>query len=109
MANLITNAVKHTTQGTIQVTLMVIEQDQIPYLRLIVSDEGEGIPTSELESIFQPLRTRADKTVGGVGLAVVREVIEAHGGNVIAYNNPTKGASFQVLLPLIEEVVRADE
>ncbi len=65
---------------------------------LRVSDEGTGIPKDELESIFLPLQRGShsiEKFPGsGIGLTIAKEVVKAHGGNIIAPNNTKAGAIF---------------
>ena len=63
-----------------------------------VSDQGHGILSGRMERIFEPFFTT--KTQGmGLGLAVCRTIISAHGGRLWATNNPERGATFQFTLP----------
>jgi C4-dicarboxylate-specific signal transduction histidine kinase len=65
-----------------------------------VSDTGEGIPTGDLERIFEPfVSTKADGM--GLGLAVCRTIISAHGGRVWAANNADGGAGLHCALPVL--------
>jgi two-component system, LuxR family, sensor kinase FixL len=67
-------------------------------VRVSVSDQGCGLSPKELEHIFEPFFTT--KKVGtGLGLAVCRTIISAHGGELWAVNNPQRGATFQFTLP----------
>jgi len=67
-------------------------------VRVSISDQGRGISPEELERIFEPFFTT--KKVGtGLGLAVCRTIISAHGGELRAVNNPQRGATFQFTLP----------
>jgi signal transduction histidine kinase len=69
-------------------------------VRLSVIDQGCGIPPGKLEQIFEPLFTT--KTRGmGLGLAVCRTIIIAHGGKLWATNNAGRGATVQFTLPVI--------
>lgn len=70
-------------------------------VEVTVSDRGHGIDTDKLASVFDPFFTT--KTNGmGIGLAVSRTIIEAHGGRIWAENNPDCGATFRFTLPVAE-------
>jgi two-component system sensor kinase FixL len=63
-----------------------------------ISDRGPGIRTSDRERIFQPyVTTKKDGT--GLGLALVRQTIEVHGGTVAVEENPGGGAAFVFRIP----------
>ena len=77
-------------------------RDGAATLRVTVQDSGPGIAEKDLGRIFEPLYTT--KTEGlGMGLAIVRTIIYAHGGAVGAENNPQGGASLHVTLPVAPE------
>jgi signal transduction histidine kinase len=74
-------------------------------LRVTVEDSGPGITQKDLGHIFEPLYTT--KTEGlGMGLAIVRTIVNAHGGAVGAENNPAGGASLRFTLPVNREAAR---
>jgi signal transduction histidine kinase len=74
-------------------------------LRVTVEDSGPGIAEKDLGHIFEPLYTT--KTEGlGMGLAIVRTIVNAHGGAVGAENNPAGGASLRFTLPVNREAER---
>jgi signal transduction histidine kinase len=65
-----------------------------------VSDEGEGIPAADLERVFEPgVRLTAKRPGSGLGLAVVRAIARAHGGEVEVESTPGQGATFRLVLP----------
>ena len=67
-------------------------------VRVSVTDQGCGIPPEKMEHIFQPFFTT--KTQGmGMGLAICRTIITAHGGRLWATNNAKRGAAVQFTLP----------
>ncbi len=71
---------------------------QPPWIKVIFSDSGSGIPPEHLVRIFEPFFST--KTDGiGVGLTVSRKIIEAHGGTISAENLLPRGAQFTILLP----------
>jgi signal transduction histidine kinase len=64
-----------------------------------VQDSGTGIATEKLESIFDPFVTSKPEGLG-LGLSICRSIIERHGGTISAANNPDRGATFSVSLPI---------
>ena len=71
-------------------------------VEVTVQDSGAGIEQADLDHIFDPFyTTKADGL--GMGLAIVRSMVEAHGGRVGARNNPEGGATFSVTLPTVKE------
>jgi PAS domain S-box-containing protein len=67
-------------------------------VELCVADRGEGIPPESLERIFEPFVTTKAHGLG-LGLAVCRSIVQAHGGRLWATNNPERGATLHVQLP----------
>lgn len=97
--NLIGNAVTYGTSAT--VTLTVTRQEA----RLVIADQGPGLSDDDLERVFDPFfrveRSRSRSTGGaGLGLAVVRSIVVAHGGNVTLANGAEQGLEATVTLPL---------
>jgi CheY-like chemotaxis protein len=104
VANLLSNAVKFTPQGG-QIDVRLV-RDGV-HARLSVSDSGEGIDPQVLPWVFEPFQ-QADSTTTrthqglGLGLAIVRQLVEAHGGRVRAESaGRGRGATFVVDLPII--------
>jgi signal transduction histidine kinase len=101
-SNLLNNAVKYSpTGGRITVTTRA-EGDA---LRLDVRDEGLGIPTEALETIFERysrVDSQATKDIPGTGLGlpIVRQIVQLHGGKVWAESELGRGSVFHVVLPL---------
>ncbi|HMO24701.1 MAG TPA: PAS domain-containing protein, partial [Tepidisphaeraceae bacterium] len=108
--NLMTNAVKFTPAGgTVRVTLRNID----PVVRLSVCDTGQGIAPDFLPHVFDRFRqadasTRRRHGGLGLGLAIVRELVELHGGTVSAASDGAgRGATFCVDLPRLAAPVEA--
>ncbi len=95
--NLVGNAVQHTPAGTpIRVSLRRSGTD----LSLSVADGGPGIPEADQERLFERFyRAGNDRGGNGLGLAIVRAVVEAHGGTVSVTSRPGDGTRFDVTLP----------
>ena len=102
-ANLLSNAVKFTPPGGRVVVTATRNAESIV---VAVSDTGRGIPADLLPFIFEPFRQaegaqRRTHTGLGLGLAIVRHVVELHGGRVhVASEGPGQGATFSVHLPV---------
>lgn len=72
------------------------------WLKLVVRDNGPGIPAENLARIFDPFFTTKSRGEGsGMGLAVVHGIVSKHGGTIGAYSQPGQGASFEIMLPEI--------
>ncbi|MBT8112796.1 MAG: hypothetical protein KJO47_03865, partial [Gammaproteobacteria bacterium] len=71
----------------------------VPFVSLVVVDDGPGFPNDLLERLFEPYVTT--KTTGnGLGLAIVKKIVEEHGGTIRAENAPNKGARIKIRIPL---------
>ncbi|MCX7948681.1 MAG: ATP-binding protein [Treponemataceae bacterium] len=103
LRNLIGNAIKFTPQGG-EILVKMFKGDE--GVRVSVEDTGPGIPEEKLEAIFEKYHqgpdTKDSRMKGtGLGLAMVKHIINAHGGRVWAENRSGKGGSlFTFLLPL---------
>ncbi len=105
ISNLVENAIKYTTEGSVAVTLRREVKPQPAYC-IEVQDTGIGIPPEELPSLFSKFHraSNAQETnvAGtGLGLYVAKKLVEAHGGTIRAYSEGRgKGSRFCVLLPV---------
>ena len=102
--NLISNAFKYTPEGgKISLSVERKEFDQKPFCCISVTDTGKGIDAGLLQHIFEPFVTGdADPSVStrmGVGLKIVKHIVEMHHGRVNVESEPGKGTSFAVYLP----------
>jgi signal transduction histidine kinase len=98
ITNLLSNAWKYGKGKPVRVSL---EADELQ-VRLQVRDEGIGIPETEQARIFERFeRAVSTRNYGGLGLGlwIVREIVEAHGGQVRVFSSPGNGSTFVVELP----------
>lgn len=102
LENLITNAIKFTNEGEIQITVEQI--DTAETIKIEVSDTGVGISAEHLERLFDRFyrtdkaRSR-DKGGTGLGLSVVKSILNAHGSEIYVESTPGKGSKFFFYLP----------
>ncbi len=103
--NLLTNAIKFTPRGgRVHVVLERVES----HVEITVSDSGQGIPAAFLPHVFERFRQADGSTTRahgglGLGLAIVRHVVELHGGTVAVQSpGPDDGAAFTITLPRLQ-------
>ena len=100
--NLVSNALRHTTHGAI--SLSVSKQDS--HILLQVSDTGSGIAPEDLPHIFDRFyradkaRQRDDSGASGLGLAIAKAIIDAHGGTISVESTLGQGTTFTISLPI---------
>jgi signal transduction histidine kinase len=110
--NLITNAAKHGGDGKwIGVTATDTSDGNSPMIEVLVADRGAGIPESEQSEIFKPFvrgaAAKAKQVRGsGLGLTMVREIVELHRGSVTVVSKPGQGAAFVVRLPVAANQIK---
>ncbi len=97
LVNLLSNAVQHSPLGG---TVTVSAQDRDSVVRITVSDEGDGVDPSDALRLFDPWHQGPDVAEGlGLGLWIVRQVAEWHGGRVTLDSVPGQGSTFGIVLP----------
>jgi signal transduction histidine kinase len=109
-ANLITNAIKYTSTGRIQVSIEIVRHGA-EKLHLIVEDTGPGISEDKLPTLFEPF-TQLDQSTTrkydgvGMGLAIVRRLVDLFGGTIEVQSIIGRGTRFDVVLPV--QVISGD-
>ncbi len=109
--NLVSNAIKFTPKGG-QVEVRLIQVSS--WLEIVISDTGEGIKPEFVPYVFDRFRQADSSSTRsysglGLGLAIVRHLVELHGGTVRAYSDGERqGSTFTVQLPLIASKLKAD-
>ena len=103
LVNLIDNALRHTAaDGRVDVVVSAHERAAT----LVVTDSGAGIPYNDLPHIFERFyvvdRSRARETAGsGLGLSIVKGIVEAHGGSISARSELGRGSTFTCSFPIV--------
>jgi two-component system sensor histidine kinase KdpD len=105
ISNLISNSVKHSPQNTfIRVSARHIDG----FVKVSVSDEGSGIPIQDREKVFQAfeqLETPPRSSGVGLGLAICKALIEAHGGQIWVEEQEEPGTTVSFTLPVAATLV----
>ena len=109
--NILGNAIKFSPDGG---KIIVCIREEGEYLRVAVSDTGIGIPNDQLERIFErfyQVNGSPTRRFGGtgLGLALVKKTIEAHGGKVWAESQLGQGSTFFFTLPILRDEERTEE
>lgn len=106
--NLLSNAIKFTPRsGYIQVKLLKIVTKGVDSIYLEITDSGEGIKKEQLSQIFNRFYQADDSTTRlqegtGIGLALVKELVELQGGTIAVTSQLGKGTAFEIKLPILE-------
>jgi signal transduction histidine kinase len=103
--NLLDNAIKHTPEGGM---VRLHGEVEAGWVSIHVDDSGRGIPDEDLSRIFERFyqvdkarRGGSDRGVG-LGLAISRQIVEAHGGRLVAQSSLGKGSRFTVQMPIVQ-------
>jgi two-component system sensor histidine kinase KdpD len=98
VTNLLENAARHTPDGG-RITIEVCDHRDV--VAVSVSDTGPGVPAAERTTIFEPFRTgTTPNRSSGIGLAICKAIVEAHGGRITVGDAPGGGAMFTFTLPV---------
>ncbi|RKZ84675.1 MAG: hypothetical protein DRR16_14055 [Candidatus Parabeggiatoa sp. nov. 3] len=105
--NLIGNAIKFTEQGHITISAQAINEQQV---QITISDNGIGIPADKLDRIFKSFEQAEGSTSReyggtGLGLAVTKQLVQLHGGEIRVESTPKVGSKFRFTLPISDELV----
>ncbi len=109
------HAMKNMDSGNLTIELRDIEVDaefgsrfldMVPgrYVNLVVSDTGHGMDADVRDRMFEPFFTTKVEGEGtGLGLSVVHGIVKSHGGQIMVYSEPGKGATVKIFFPVIDE------
>lgn len=113
LINLLSNAIKFSpSHSTIKLTVKPISDP--PDLKFTVADQGRGIPTEKLESIFERFQQvdasdSREKNGTGLGLAICRSIVQQHGGKIWVESQLGKGSIFYFTIPIEQEREHSSE
>jgi K+-sensing histidine kinase KdpD len=96
ITNLLENAVRHSPPRS---TVRIAAHNAGELIEISISDQGPGIPLDERDWIFEPFRTGTASRSSGVGLAICKAIVEAHGGRICVTDAPGGGARFTFTVP----------
>lgn len=97
--NILRNAYEAVDEGgKISVSLSLKREEESRKIRVVISDNGRGIPMGDWENIFEPFYTTKSSGTG-LGLAIARKIIEQHRGLIRVIKREGRGTSFEVLIP----------
>ena len=97
MRRAITNLVDNARRHAHRIAMAASQQDRT--VSVTVDDDGPGIPADRRESVFRPFET--DATGGtGLGLTIARDIVRAHGGDILLEDSPLGGLRARIRLPV---------
>lgn len=99
VSNLLENASRHAPPGS---CIRIGARSSDGAIEVWVDDEGAGVEPAMSELIFEPFRRGEDSTSSGIGLAICKAIVEAHGGHIEASTAPGGGARFWFSLPVFD-------
>lgn len=111
--NLMSNAYKHTNRGgNVDVTVEISQKDDLDYLNVFVSDNGNGIAESDLPFIFDRfyITSTSDQSQShGIGLALTKDLISIHKGSISVKSKLKEGTTFEFEIPISPVAFTEDE
>jgi PAS domain S-box-containing protein len=104
LTNIIGNAVKFTERGTIRVVTRILPEKDGDKMEIRIIDNAGGIPEDILPSLFNKFATKrvrgGNQHGTGLGLYISKAIVNAHDGEITAFNHNEGGATFRIILPL---------
>lgn len=102
--NVVRNAVQYTKPFTeVSISLEFFGRDQKEFAKILVRDQGEGVPTEVLARLFDPFfrvaRPGEQNRGTGLGLSIAQRIVTSHGGSIVARNQPSGGLEIEVRFP----------
>jgi signal transduction histidine kinase len=102
ISELIENALNYVSDGTLRIATRVVDRTtrrlKRQFVEIVIQDSGPGVDPESKNLIFQPFHSGRVKGMG-LGLSIVKGIVDAHGGEVHETGEPGEGAKFVILLP----------
>ncbi|MEQ8824945.1 MAG: HAMP domain-containing sensor histidine kinase [Filomicrobium sp.] len=114
MSNLLSNAIKYSSSGC-KITLSTARLEDEKMAEIRIADTGQGMTKDDLAAAFRPFRTLSARPTGGetstgLGLSIVKTIIEAHGGHTLVESDGrNKGTQFTLRLPIVDAAASTNE
>lgn len=100
LQNLITNAAQAMEKSTGEKRIILQSRKNFDEVELLVKDTGPGIPEAIRETLFEPFVTHGKAGGTGIGLAIAKSIMDAHGGTISCESEPGEGTTFILQFPL---------
>jgi PAS domain S-box-containing protein len=113
--NLVSNAVKFTTEGNITVSVLLLDEDEErAKIEFAVSDTGIGIAKEKMEHIFENFQQATSETARlyggtGLGLAIAKQLVESQGGTIAVKSILGKGSTFSFIMTFLKTIVEIEQ
>nr|WP_315024952.1 HAMP domain-containing sensor histidine kinase [uncultured Aminipila sp.] len=110
--NIVNNSLKHNLQGTkifVNVAAVYNEQNEEDFIKIVIADNGIGIPQEIAKTIFEPFvvgdDSRNSRQGSGLGLSISKKIIEGHGGSIALETTEENGynTAFRIFIPFMRQ------
>jgi len=102
LLNIIGNAIDACDKPDSLIRLEAMFEEASQVLKIIISDNGKGVPEEDLSKIFQPFYSKKKDKGTGLGMAITRKVLEEHDGSIKVKSELGKGTVFEISIPLVK-------